>query len=92
MAQLVERQITYLECEGSNIASDFKKLTELNLDLFTSFSLTVCIYTCVVGFKSHPRQLIFLWRSDCLGCAVLLCLVICLTLLACFLPSFFISH
>ena len=33
-------------------------------------------------------QLIFLWRSDCLGCAVLLCRV-CLFDLACFfLPSF----
>ena len=34
------------------------------------------------------RQLIFLRKSDCLGCAVLLCLVVCLTLLASFfLPS-----
>ena len=34
------------------------------------------------------HQLIFLWKSDCLGCAVLLCLVVCLTLLASFfLPS-----
>ena len=41
------------------------------------------------GFESHQRQLIFLRKSDCLGCAVLLCLVVCLTLLA----SFFIpSH
>ena len=37
------------------------------------------------GFESHPRQL---RKSDCLGCAVLLCLV-CLFDLACFfLPSF----
>ena len=36
----------------------------------------------------HPRQLIFLRKSNCLGCAVLLCLVVCLTLLASFfLPS-----
>ena len=36
------------------------------------------------GFESHPRQL---RKSDCLGCAVLLCLV-CLFDLACFfLPS-----
>ena len=27
-------------------------------------------------------QLIFLMKSDCLGCAVLLCLFVCLTLLA----------
>ena len=33
------------------------------------------------------RQLSFLMKSDCLGCAVLLCLVVCLTLLA----SFFLS-
>ena len=40
------------------------------------------------GFESHPRQLIFLRKSDCLGCAVLLCLVVRLTLLASFfLPS-----
>ena len=39
------------------------------------------------GFESHLRQLIFLRKSDCLGCAGLLCLV-CLTLLASFfLPS-----
>ena len=37
----------------------------------------------------YPRQLIFLTKSDCLGCAVLLCLV-CLTLLASFFfPSLF---
>ena len=43
------------------------------------------------GFESHPRQLIFLTESDCLGCAVLLCLVVCLTLSL--LASFFLpSH
>ena len=31
------------------------------------------------GFESHPRQL---RKGDCLGCAVLLCFVVCLTLLA----------
>ena len=38
------------------------------------------------GFESHPRQLIFLRKSDCLRCAVLLCLAlfVCLTLLASF--------
>ena len=35
------------------------------------------------GFESHPRQL---RKSDCLGCAVLLCLV-CLFDLACFFLS-----
>ena len=40
------------------------------------------------GFESHLRELIFLRKSDCLGCAVLLCLVVYSTLLASFfLPS-----
>ena len=44
-------------------------------------------HTCT----SHLRQLIFLRKSDCLGCVLLLCLV-CLTLLASFfLPFFSIS-
>ena len=44
-----------------------------------SVMLTMCI--C-------PRQLIFLRKSDCLGCAVLPCCVVCLTLLGSFfLPS-----
>ena len=43
-------------------------------------------------FEFHPRQLIFLWKNDCLGCTVLLCLVVCLTLLASFfLPSSLIN-
>ena len=54
------------------------------------YKLVECSFKTVEcrGFESHPRQLIFLWKSDCLGCAVLLCLVVCLTLLASFLfPS-----
>ena len=42
-----------------------------------------------VHIHVHPRQLIFLRKSDCLGCAVLLSLVVCLTLLASF---FLLSH
>ena len=39
-------------------------------------------------YYTYMWQLIFLRKSDCLGCAVLLCLVVCLTLLASFfLPS-----
>ena len=47
------------------------------------------VHIAVHGFESHLRQLIFLRKSDYLGCAVLLfCLVVCLTLLASFfLPS-----
>ena len=49
------------------------------------YSRAHMVYMC-----AHPRQLIFLRKSDCLGCAVLLCLVVvCLTLLASF---FFPSH
>ena len=38
---------------------------------------------------TRPRQIIFLRKikSDCLGCVVLLCFVVCLTLLASFLYS-----
>ena len=36
----------------------------------------------------YMRQLIFLRKSDCFGCAVLLCIIVCLTLFASFfLPS-----
>ena len=35
-----------------------------------------------------PEAVHFLWKSDCLGCAVLLCLLVCMTLLA----SFFLLH
>ena len=38
------------------------------------------------GFESHPKQLIFLRKSDCLGCAVLLCLVL-FDLASFFFPS-----
>ena len=49
------------------------------------------LYTpCTCGFESHLRQLIFSRKSDCLGCAVLLCLV-CLFDLACFFLSSFSS-
>ena len=48
------------------------------------------MYIVCRGFESHPRQLIFSRKSDCLGCAVLLCLV-CLFVWACLLLSF-ISH
>ena len=48
----------------------------------------VYMYTCT--FESHLRQLIFSRKSDCLGCAVLLCLV-CLFDLACFFLSSFSS-
>ena len=48
------------------------------------------MYMYMSWVESHPRQLIFLRKSDCLGCAVLLCLV-CLTLHACFFHHSFSS-
>ena len=39
------------------------------------------------GFESHLRQLIFSRKRDCLGCAVLLCLVFLTLLASFFLPS-----
>ena len=53
----------------------------------------VSTQTSIIHQWAGPSQLIFLRKSDCLGCAVLLCFV-CLFDLACsFLSSFlFISH
>ena len=48
-----------------------------------------CIYTCRVSWvRVPPKAAHFLRKSDCLGCTVLLCLAVCLTLLAYF---FFLS-
>ena len=59
----------------------------------STFLIRYCMYmyitcttcTCIHCIKYYMYM--YMWRSDCLGCAVLLCLVICLTLLAFFLPS-----
>ena len=53
-------------------------------------SVTVFVYLCSMSrvWSVVGSNLIFLRKSDCLGCAVLLCFVVCLTLLASFfLPS-----
>ena len=50
---------------------------------------SVPIYVIVHVQEAH-FSLFFLWKSDCLGCAVLLCLV-CLFDLACFFFSSFSS-
>ena len=55
----------------------------------TAYTHNVHVHGCR-GFESHLRQLIFSRKSDCLGCAVLLCLV-CLFDLACFFLSSFSS-
>ena len=52
--------------------------TELMVSLFISVECR--------GFESHPRQLIFLRKSDCLGCAVP-----CFFDFACFFLSSFSS-
>ena len=61
-----------------------------NMYVYIIHSLYMCTIWSVEchGFESHPRQLIFLRKSNCRGCAVLFCLVVCLTLLVSFfLPS-----
>ena len=51
---------------------------------------TVFIYTCRVSWvRVPPEAAHFLRKSDCLGCTVLLCLAVCLTLIASF---FLLSH
>ena len=39
---------------------------------------------CSGRYKAMYMGVQVVWKSDCLGCAVLLCLVVCLTLLASF--------
>ena len=72
-----------------------RRWSTADIPIVLCLSAGIYMYTWSVecrGFESHPRQLIFLRKSDCLGCAVWLCLVVCLILLAsCFLPSL-ISH
>ena len=48
--------------------------------IFNSNELAYILFPSVLHVHVL-RQLIFLRKSDCLGCAVLLCLVVCLTLL-----------
>ena len=91
-------QKTPLLSVQSNLFSGFLKVPG-RLGLKSAVRTFTCIVTCTItfittlsaecrGFKSHPRQLIFLRKTDCLRRAVLLCFVVCLTLLASFfLPS-----
>ena len=55
------------------------------MHIFTSLCTS---YTCTCAecreFESHPRQLICLQKSNSLGCAVLLCFVVSMALLASF--------
>ena len=50
----------------------------------------LAVYATIVvpWVRVPPEAANFSRKSDCLGCAVLLCLVVCLTLLASFFSSF----
>ena len=53
-----------------------------------SLSLSLSLSWIIVGSNHTRGSSFFLWKSNCLGCAVLLCFVVCMTLLASFfLPS-----
>ena len=44
-----------------------------NMYMYIPQYIYMCMYICTCrGFETHLRQLIFLWKSDCLGCVVLL--------------------
>ena len=60
------------------------------LDDYSATDYSFFFYlTCkCYGFESHPRQLIFIRKSDYPGCAVLLCVVVRSTLLASFFLPF----
>ena len=84
---------TYCTCMCSHDKVSIVKLKHYKctcmytLCIHNTFTFVLCVLVNLYmsiecrGFESHPRQLIFLWKSDCLGCVVLLCLVVCLTLL-----------
>ena len=57
--------------------------------IITYMHVHVVIITCAC--ICHSRQLLFLRKSDCLGCAVLLCLI-CLFDFACFFLSSLIKN
>ena len=59
----------------------------LTLHMSSRCNTRTCNFLCLKSI--YMRQFIFLWKSDyCLGCAVLLCFVVCMALLApFFLPS-----
>ena len=63
--------------EEDTLAEDTEEC--VTIQCIEEMSMYMCIYT---------RQLILLLKSDCLGCVVLLCLVVCMTLLA----SFFLPY
>ena len=70
------------------VATKILELSHISVEVGGGGGEGECIACCSMGVHVYPRQLIFLRRSDCLRCAVLLCLIVCLTLLASFfLPS-----
>ena len=65
------------------------------MEAFVPVCMNVCREDIFININIRGECCIFtvtnnhvLRKSDCLGCAVLLCLVVCLTLLGSFLPSF----
>ena len=68
----------YRICHESRITCTYYSLLLLSFFLYLK---SVPIHVIVHVQYMHPRQLIFLRKSDCLG-VVLLCLVVCMTLLA----------
>ena len=71
-----EVNLARLDSSSSNLV---RRVVELFEQLF--FTPKVRPEDC----RGHPRQFIFLWKSDCIGCIVLHCFCF-------FLPSFCISH
>ena len=87
-SSLVERGEGGRGEEGRGERGRMTVLHPLERYVHNMYNVCACMYIFRVHVESHPRQLIFLRKSDYLGCAVLLCLVVCLTLLASFfLPS-----
>ena len=70
------------------IVHPMNRLIIMNMYMYIAHEMAYGYETCTC--ESHLRQLIFSRKSDCLGCAVLLCLV-CLFDLACFFLSSFSS-
>ena len=60
---------SYMYIQSCLLLINFNKFNASVLVIETTQPTYVYMYMCR-GFESHLRQLIFLWKSDCLGCAV----------------------
>ena len=73
---------------GFQQASYVNSIATTKVGHISTESVHGIVLSMYMYMPTRSRQLIFLRKSDCLWCAVLLCLVVCLTLLASFfLPS-----